>query len=221
MVPNSKAGGLRFAGVLTSILLIGFVGVGVLRLNAQGATAAILGTVADMTGAGVPQAAAQVKNMGTGFTRATTSDPVGRFNLPDLGIGDYEVQASKPGFSTVIHKGITLTVGSQSVVDFSLPVGRQTQTVAVESQASQVEVTNAGVGSLINQVFRVNTTEFYNLFNHPQLGQPHLMLFTQGTNGGGSVNPQAGQITTLACNTAARQIQFGLKFLFWAPVPRV
>jgi hypothetical protein len=42
----------------------------------------------------------------------------------------------------VVRKGITLTVGSQSVVDVSLPVGAQTQGVAVEAQAVQVETTN-------------------------------------------------------------------------------
>src|SRR5207244_8475733 len=125
MLPNSKA-------AILSIFLIGLAVVP--RLNAQGATATILGTVTDMSGAGVPEAAIQVKNVGTGITQSTASDTVGRFSVPDLGIGEYEVQASKTGFSVVIRKGITLTVGSQAVVDFSLPVGQQTQILTVESQ---------------------------------------------------------------------------------------
>src|SRR6266571_8501312 len=105
------------AGILASILLVS-------RLSGQGAAATILGTVTDMSGAAIPEAAVQVKNVGTGLTQSTVTDSQGRFNLPDLGIGGYEVQASKPGFSTVIRKGITLTVGAQAVVDFSLPVGQ-------------------------------------------------------------------------------------------------
>jgi hypothetical protein len=143
MLLNSKT--------LTILLLIVLAGLGLPRLNAQAAAAAILGTVTDMSGAGVPEAAVQVKNVGTGITQSTVSDGVGRFNVPDLGIGEYEVQASKAGFSSVVRKGITLTVGSQSVVDFSLPVGQQTQILTVESQASQVEVTNSAVSSLITQ----------------------------------------------------------------------
>ena len=50
----------------------------------------------------------------------------------------------------MVHRGITLTVGTKSVVDFSLPVGQQTQTVTVEGEVSQVETTNAAVSSLIN-----------------------------------------------------------------------
>src|SRR6267378_4051299 len=149
MLTNSKAGSVRFAGILMSIVLIGLAGVGVLRLNAQGTTATILGTVTDMTGAAIPETAVQVRNVGTGITQSTASNAQGRFTAPDLGIGEYEVQASKMGFSTVVRKGITLTVGSQAVVDFSLPVGQQTQTVTVESQASQVEVTSSAVGALI------------------------------------------------------------------------
>src|SRR6266852_3717058 len=156
MLVNSKTGSIRFAGILMSIVLFGLAGVGLLRLNAQGATATILGTVTDMSGAAIPETAVLVKNVGTGITQSAVSDGLGRFSVPDLGIGDYELQASKAGFSTVVHKGITLTVGSQAVVDFSLPVGQQTQTVTVESQASQVEVTNAAVGSLINQAQMAN-----------------------------------------------------------------
>ena len=61
------------------------------------------------------------------------------------------MQASRDGFATVVHKGITLTVGSQNVVDFSLAVGQTQQTVTVEGQVTQVETTNATVGSLVNQ----------------------------------------------------------------------
>ena len=152
MLLNSKTRSVRFAGILFTIFLIGFGGVGVNRLQAQGTTATILGTVTDASGAAIPEAAVQVRNVATGSTQATTSDAQGRFTAPDLGIGAYEVQASRMGFSTVVHKGITLTVGSQAVVDFSLPVGQQTQTVTVESQASQVEVTSSAVGALISQV---------------------------------------------------------------------
>ena len=56
-------------------------------------------------------------------------------------------RASRP----LVHKGITLTVGSQNVVDFSLAVGQQAQTVTVEGAVTQVETTNSTVGSLVDQ----------------------------------------------------------------------
>jgi Carboxypeptidase regulatory-like domain/TonB dependent receptor len=121
------------------------------RAAAQGTTATILGVVTDSTGAAIPDASVQVKNVGTGQTQSSTSDAQGRYRVADLGVGDYEVQASKNGFSTLLHKGITLTVGSQNVVDFSLAVGQTQQTVTVEGAVTQVETTNATVGALVNQ----------------------------------------------------------------------
>src|SRR6266478_3898284 len=156
MLMNSKTGSLRLAGILFSIFLVGSSEVGVARLQAQGTTATILGTVTDMTGAAIPETAVQVRNVGTGITQASASDAQVRFTAPDLGIGEYEVQASRAGFSTVARKGLRLTVGSHAVVDFSPPVGQQTQTVTVESQASQVEVTSSAVGSLISQAQMAN-----------------------------------------------------------------
>jgi hypothetical protein len=140
-----------FKFTLAAMLLIGVCGVGVTRLGAQGTTATVLGTVADMSGAAIPDAMVQVKNVGTGVTQSIAADAQGRYRVPDLSVGDYEVQATKAGFSTVVHKGITLTVGAQAVVDFSLQVGQQTQTVTVEGQASAVETTNAAIGSVTSE----------------------------------------------------------------------
>src|SRR6516165_11436088 len=120
-------------------------------LEAQAAAATILGTVTDASGAAVAEASVQVRNLGTGISQNTVTDGQGRYNAPDLGVGDYEVQASKAGFSTVVHRGITLTVGAQVVVDFALPVGQQQQTVTVEGQVSQVETTNASIGTFTSQ----------------------------------------------------------------------
>jgi hypothetical protein len=122
------------------------------KLHAQATTATILGTVTDTSGAAVADAAVQIKNVATGITQNVATDTGGRYRVPDLGLGDYDVQASKAGFQTVVRKGITLAVGSESVVDFSLPVGQTQQTVLVEGQASQVETTSAAVGNVVESV---------------------------------------------------------------------
>jgi hypothetical protein len=50
-------------------------------------------------------------------------------------------------------------------------------------------------------------TEFFNAFNHTNLGTPNPIAFS-----GGAVSPSAGLITSTA--TTARQIQFALKLIF-------
>jgi outer membrane receptor protein involved in Fe transport len=110
---------------------------------------AISGTVTDASGAVVAGASIQVKNVATGVTRTIISDAQGRYNALDLLVGDYEVQASIQGFQTVVRKGITLTVGSRSVIDFSLTPGQQQQTITVEAQVSQVETTSSAMSMLV------------------------------------------------------------------------
>src|SRR6266700_310964 len=131
-----------------STMILFMVVLSVKRLDAQ-ATAAISGTVMDSSGAAIGGATVQVKNTGTSVTETATSDELGRFRFPDLGIGGYEVQALTPGFQTVVHKGITLTVGSNPVVDFKLPVGQTQETVSVAAEISQVETQSTAFGALV------------------------------------------------------------------------
>src|ERR1051326_6834551 len=140
---RARASKASIGFVLTFCLLAGAD-----RVQAQ-KTAAIAGTVTDSTGASVPEAAIQVRNTGTGGVQATTADQQGRYRVPELIVGDYEVSASKPGFSTVVHRGITLTVGAQPVVDFQLPVGQQQPTVTVQAEVSQVETERTAIGALV------------------------------------------------------------------------
>ncbi|MGA8767129.1 MAG: carboxypeptidase-like regulatory domain-containing protein, partial [Candidatus Acidiferrales bacterium] len=133
--------------LLGVLLLIGLVGVN--RLAAQVETATISGTATDSSGAALVGATVQTKNLGTNVTQSTVSDAAGRYRIHDLPVGSYEIRTSLTGFQTVVHKGITLTVGANLIVDFSLPVGQVTQTVNVESEVSRVETQTAAVSSLV------------------------------------------------------------------------
>jgi len=112
-------------------------------------TATISGTVSDISGAAAPGASIEVKNAGTGVIQSTVTDSGGRYNVPELPIGDYEVTAAKPGFQTVVRHGVTLTVGASPVIDFTLPVGQSQQTVTVEGEVSQVETNSTSLANLI------------------------------------------------------------------------
>ena len=93
-------------------------------VNGQGANATLLGTVTDVSGAVVPNASVQVANVATGVRQTVTTDSQGRYTVVDLLVGNYEVQASAPGFQTVVRKGITTIVGSPLVVDIALSPGQ-------------------------------------------------------------------------------------------------
>ena len=118
-------------------------------LSAQGNAATIAGTVADPSRAAIPDATVTAKNLGTDISQTVVSDSQGRFRILQLGLGNYEIRASKMGFSTVVRQGVTLTVGSESVIDFVLPVGQAQETVTVEGQVSQVETSSAAISNLV------------------------------------------------------------------------
>jgi Carboxypeptidase regulatory-like domain len=139
--------------LLVTLICIGVAFSGnISRLAAQGTTATILGTVTDTSGAVVPGATIKSTNVGTGLAQTTTSDEQGRFRIADLGVGQYEIQASKQGFSSVLRKNINLSVGNETVADFSMSVGQQEQTITVEAQASLVETSSATISTATSQI---------------------------------------------------------------------
>src|ERR1700676_459990 len=117
---------------------------------AQVNTGTILGTVTDTSGAAVADVLVQIRNVGTGVASSTTTDGQGRFNVPSLNIGDYEVSASKAGFQTMVRTGIALTVGSQFVVDLALAIGQAQQTITVQGEGAQVDTTTSTVANLVD-----------------------------------------------------------------------
>ena len=90
------------------------VGAADIRLVAQGTIGTILGTVTDSSGSVIPGVTVTVRNTGTAAAQPTVTDSEGRYTIPALPVGDYEVQAELQGFQTVIRRGIRLSVGADN-----------------------------------------------------------------------------------------------------------
>ena len=136
----------RLLGMLLAVLLLG----GRVAL-AQVTTGTILGTVSDATGAVVPAATITLKNVETGVSRTMKTDEMGRYRAPQLTLGNFEVAAEAAGFQAEVRSGITLTVGREAVIDFTLQVGAVTERVTVIGEAPLVESTNATVSDLVSE----------------------------------------------------------------------
>ena len=117
---------------------------------AQVSTGTISGVVKDATGAVVPAATVKVTNLETGIARTLSTDEQGRYNAPNLSLGDYEVQAEMSGFLVEVRRGIRLTVGRQAVVDFALRVGSVTERIEVTGEAPLVESRSSTLGNLVD-----------------------------------------------------------------------
>src|SRR2546428_10798720 len=133
------------------VLLIGVILLGGNAVSAQVTTATIAGVVQDSSGAVIPGVSVTAKNLETGVTRTVTTDEGGRYTVPELTVGNYQVEAQLPGFQTEVRSGITLTVGRSAVVNFALKVGQVSDKVTITEEAPLVESTTAAMSSLIDE----------------------------------------------------------------------
>jgi len=116
---------------------------------AQAVTAQISGTAKDQSGAAIPGVEITAIQTDTGTKRSVTTDESGFYNLPNLPIGPYRLEAAKPGFRSYIQTGIVLQVNSNPEIPLTLNVGQVTETVEVAANASAVETRSMGVGSVV------------------------------------------------------------------------
>ena len=132
--------------MLTPIVLFVFAAAAIGQMG----TATILGVVKDSTGAVIPGASLTARNVETGQTRTAVSGGNGAYRFTALPVGSYEVQAEQAGFRVEARRGLTLTVGQEAVVDFTLEVGAVTETVEVSAEAPLVNTTSGELGGLVD-----------------------------------------------------------------------
>ena len=114
-------------------------------------SAALSGRVTDQTGAVVTGATVTAKDTETGITRSTVTDAAGRYELPALPVGRYEVEAAKNGFAGAIRSGILLVVGQDAAADLSLKVGNVSEQVKVVADAPMVNATTQDISGLVGR----------------------------------------------------------------------
>jgi hypothetical protein len=131
----------RIQGVFTLFLCVS-------AASAQ-VSAVLSGTVTDQTGAVVQAAAVTITNTETGAARSVVTDAAGWYQATSLPVGDYEVRASKSGFTDEVRKGINLVVGEAATVDLKLSVGQTTETLTVTGDAPLVDATTADISGVV------------------------------------------------------------------------
>ena len=129
---------------------------GATLLGQTAATGTIAGTVLDPSGAGVPEARIQIHSDQTGVDRVVTSNGAGIFTAPFLQPGEYQLTATKAGFSTLIRKGLTLEVGRTLAVDFGLTVAATESTVTVYGTPELVDADKTEVSQGVSPDFVSN-----------------------------------------------------------------
>ncbi len=117
---NHTENSTRINRVILTLIVASLVSVSGLG---QTSNAIISGTVKDQSTRIVPGVGITVTNTDTGTRRTSVSDSEGRYALPELAPGTYQITAALTGFQTYIHSGIILSVGQHAVVDLVLRIG--------------------------------------------------------------------------------------------------
>jgi hypothetical protein len=95
----------------------------------------IAGTVIDPSGAVVPGASIEVRNVGTGRSRGAHANNAGEFSLPALPPGEYAVQIISPGFQSAQMQRIALQPRDRAILSVTLQIGESTETIEVTAAA--------------------------------------------------------------------------------------
>src|SRR4051812_48119149 len=80
----------------------------------------IQGTIADSTGAVIPNVQIVVTNLATGVKREVLSSDTGVYRVLGLGAGNYSVKALKDGFVGAEESSVELAANEVRKVDFGM-----------------------------------------------------------------------------------------------------
>src|SRR5207302_7305170 len=81
------------------------------------ATAQISGTVRDQSGAVLPGVQVTATQTETGVIRNTVTNETGSYVLSNLALGPYRLEATLPGFRSLLQTGIVLQVNASPVIN--------------------------------------------------------------------------------------------------------
>ena len=116
--------------------------------TAQTNTAEIGGVVKDTSGAVIPGATVTATHPPSGTVVERVTEAEGRFFLPALRIGEWEVTAVLSGFAPQAQK-VALSIGSTLSLEFTLGVEGLAEQVTVESRAPLLQATTAEISDVI------------------------------------------------------------------------
>ena len=125
--------------------------------SAQLSTATASGTVADSTGAAIPNATVVLTQTQTNYKREAKTNGQGEYRAEFLPVGPYTAKVSAPGFNDTIQNGIVLAVTQEATLNFKLNIGAATTSVEVTAELPIVNTGDSVLGRL------VDNTEIENL----------------------------------------------------------
>ena len=126
-------------GAISCILPVFILIFAALAASAQSGNAGqVRGTVADPTGAVIPNAAVHLANGISGFERSASSDATGQFVFANVPFNSYQISVSAQGFAP-LSQGIEIRSAVGTSLKLVLQIAAASQTITVESTGDLIE----------------------------------------------------------------------------------
>jgi hypothetical protein len=121
----------------------------VLSAAGQSSITSVRGAVTDPSGALVPGAKIELKNIANGQIASQTANEQGEYHFSQVEPGTYLISASSSGFGTESKKA-ELLVNQPATVNFTLSIQSSTITVDVSAQTQVLNDADATIGNALN-----------------------------------------------------------------------
>ncbi|MFB3814437.1 MAG: carboxypeptidase regulatory-like domain-containing protein [Terriglobales bacterium] len=144
-------------------------------LTAQVSRGSISGTVADKSGAVVPDAQVTATSITTGQTLTTMTDRAGAYRLPLLPVGTYKVEIRKSGFRPLVQSSVSVLTGVDAAMGaLTLQVGEVAEAIEVSAATPLVQTAESQVSE------NFTGTQLYIPGTADNGGLDNLALFVPG-----------------------------------------
>jgi len=124
--------------------------------RAQVGSGSITGVVRDSTQAPIPGAAIKIINAQSGVITNVVTNETGGYRVNSILPGTYRIEASAPGFDTVVQKDFALSTGQTLAVDLTLQVGEQHQTVTIEANGPLSDTQSSSLAQVVGHEYIEN-----------------------------------------------------------------
>ena len=133
------------------VIILGLALLAAGPLAAQETTGRIEGRIVDTQSLPVP--GVTVAATGPQGAKSTVTDTDGRFTVPFLTPGTYQLRAELQNFKTIQKDDINVSLGQTVDVQLQLEIGEITQTVNVSAAASPIDPKNTTTGGVVDSDF--------------------------------------------------------------------
>jgi len=136
---------MKFGLIVLSVLLL-TAG----EVCAQSDRASITGTIADSSGAVIPEVQVTVDGADNAIHATAFTNALGAYTLLNLPVGQYTLDCAKEGFAKYRRSGITLAISQVAEIDAVLTIGKSAQATTVTADAPVLQTQTSSISTNLN-----------------------------------------------------------------------